>query len=128
MGKFDEAKRLAEKKAADKQSAKKTDKAKGNRLVNFFRELRAELKRIIWPDKKKLTQSTSIVIAIVLATALLIFAIDSIVNASLTAAGFYNTNPRVTTSATIAETSETEAVSESTASETPAATETTTAG
>lgn len=130
MGKFDDAKKMAERKAAEKQAGKKGEKAKGNRLLNFFRELRAELKRIVWPDKKKLKQSTAIVVAIVLAAAVLIFAVDTLVNTSLTAAGFYDTRPRVTTTTTLEESS----VSEESAAETSAvettaaATEATTAG
>ncbi len=130
MGKIDDAKKLAEKKTADKQNAKKGDKPKSNRLLNFFRELKAELKRIIWPDKKKMKQSTSVVLAIVFAAAILIFAVDSFVNASLTAAGFYNTTPRVTTTAAADESpSEDEtSTTTSTSAETTAVSETTTAG
>ncbi len=112
MGKLDDAKRMAERKAAEKRKAKKGDKSKGNRLTNFFRELKAELKRIIWPDKKKLKQSTAIVLALVIASAVLIFVIDSIVNSSLTMAGFYDTTPRVATVTTVEETTVAEAETE----------------
>ncbi len=79
-----------EKQTKQVKNSKKDGKGFTSRVTNFFRELRGELKLVVWPDKQKMKQSAAIVFAIIIASALLIFAVDTIVNQSLTAAGFYD--------------------------------------
>lgn len=43
---------------------------------HFFKDLRAELKKVIWPTPKQLANNTVAVITIVLITAVLVFALD----------------------------------------------------
>lgn len=38
---------------------------KPNRIVNFFREVKAEVKKIVWPAPDKLVKDTAIVIVFV---------------------------------------------------------------
>ncbi|MHB1483445.1 MAG: preprotein translocase subunit SecE [Saccharofermentanales bacterium] len=61
----------------------------GKRIVKFFIELRAELKKVVWPDRKKLTQSTVAVVGICVFAAILIFTIDQILSGFLGAVGFF---------------------------------------
>lgn len=61
----------------------------GKRIVKFFIELRAELKKVVWPDRKKLTQSTIAVVGICLFAALLIFAIDRVLSGFLGVIKFF---------------------------------------
>lgn len=47
---------------------------KNNR--HFFKDFKAELKKVIWPTPKQVVNSTTAVITIVLITALIVFALD----------------------------------------------------
>ncbi len=103
--------------------------AKG--LKNFFINLKAELKRVIFPDKKSLIRSTATVLAICLMFAVIFFIIDNAAGGLLNAIGFYSdgNTSQTTVSTTVATTaSETSATTSSEsasseASETTAAAE-----
>ena len=43
---------------------------------HFFKDFKAELKRVIWPTPKQLVNNTVAVITIVLITAIIVFALD----------------------------------------------------
>ncbi|HAL73753.1 MAG TPA: preprotein translocase subunit SecE [Clostridiales bacterium] len=60
------------------------------RLKNFFISLKAELKRVIWPDRKRLIQSTATVLAICVLIGVILFVVDSLVGGLLKAVGFYS--------------------------------------
>ncbi len=70
----------------------------GKKIKVFFGNLRAELKRVIWPDRKRLIQSTATVLAICLMFGLILFFIDTVLSGTLNAIGFYE--PKPTTVAT----------------------------
>lgn len=59
-----------------------------DRLRHFLADLRAELKRVVWPSRQRMIQSAAVVFAIVAAAVLLIGVVDFIVRNSLIAAGF----------------------------------------
>ncbi len=61
----------------------------GKKIVKFFIELKAELKKVVWPDRKKLTQSTITVVTICLIAAVLIFSIDKVLSVVLGLVNFY---------------------------------------
>lgn len=42
-----------------------TTAKKPNKVLNFFREIKAELKKIVWPTPAKLAKDTTIVIVFV---------------------------------------------------------------
>ena len=46
----------------------------------FLEQVRAELKRVSWPKKEELTRSTSVVIVMILITAVIIGLLDRIFN------------------------------------------------
>ena len=52
--------------------AKKENKVK----KHFFKDFKAELKKVIWPTPKQLANNTTAVVAIVLITAIIVFALD----------------------------------------------------
>ena len=91
-----------------KDPAKKEKKESGkiarlfHRFVRFFSELRSELKRVVWPDRKKLVNSTLIVLAIVISAGLFLWIVNTILMGILNGVGFYN--PQSTTAATTAPT------------------------
>ena len=55
-----------------KETAKKDNKNKRH----FFKDFKAELKKVIWPTPKQLMKSTMAVIFIVIVTAALVFVLD----------------------------------------------------
>ena len=57
------------------KEAKKSNKEKKEKN-NFFKEFKAELKRVSWPTFKQLVNNTSAVIAIVLIVAAIVFVLD----------------------------------------------------
>ncbi len=59
------------------------------KIGKFFIELKAELKKVVWPDRKKLTQSTITVVLICIFAAILIFSVDKILSGFLGVIGFF---------------------------------------
>ncbi len=59
-------------------SAQTTTKSKG-KFRTYFKGVRSELKKVIWPDRKGLINHTGIVILISLIVSLLVWALDLIV-------------------------------------------------
>lgn len=52
------------------------DKKEKKENKHFFKDFKAELKRVIWPTPKQLVNNTVAVITIVLMTAVIVFALD----------------------------------------------------
>ncbi len=46
------------------------------RITNYFKEVKAELKKVVWPSLKKVRQNTLIVIIYVLIVGLVIWGLD----------------------------------------------------
>ena len=61
-----------EKKVTNKENNNKDNKNK----KSFFKGLKAELKKVIWPTPKQLVNNTIAVITIVLITTLIVFVLD----------------------------------------------------
>ena len=61
-----------EKKVTNKENNNKDNKNK----KSFFKGLKAELKKVIWPTPKQLVNNTIAVITIVLMTTLIVFVLD----------------------------------------------------
>ena len=111
---------MAEREISEKKDNKKVQKKKnifqkiaavfarmGNGLKTFFGNLKAELKRVIWPDKKRLVQSTATVIVICLFAAIALYIVDTLLSTVLTGVGFYSPKTEVpAVTETVAETSE----------------------
>ena len=55
---------------------KETNKKQNKEKKHFMKDFKAELKRVIWPTAKQLTNNTVAVITIVLITAIIVFALD----------------------------------------------------
>lgn len=55
--------------------AKETKNKKENNR-HFFKDFKAELKKVIWPTPKQVVNNTSAVITIVLITAVIVFVLD----------------------------------------------------
>ena len=61
-----------------KNKPNKTDKSKKEvkNKRHFWKDFKAELKKVVWPTPKQLLNSTVAVITIVLVTALIVFVLD----------------------------------------------------
>ena len=49
---------------------------KQNKIVKFFKEVKSEMKKVAWPDRKKVTNNTLIVIAAVVIIGVIIALFD----------------------------------------------------
>ena len=67
-------------KSEDKKNSKKTDKNKKNKkgFIKFFKDARAEFKKVVWPGPKKTTRNTIVVVIVCLLAGLLVFGVDSL--------------------------------------------------
>ena len=59
-----------------KNDAKKQAK-KPNKAVKYFRDLRSEFKKVVWPSWKSVVNNTSVVLAVMIGSALLMGGLDS---------------------------------------------------
>ncbi len=79
----------------DKKTAKRDSAKKGGkpsifaRLKKWFVNIISELKRVMWPDRKKLKQSTLTVLLIIAIATVLILVFDSLISFILRTSGFY---------------------------------------
>lgn len=54
----------------------KKEKKEAKQRNNYFKEMKAELKKVVWPTPKELVNNTIAVIAFVLIIAIIVFVID----------------------------------------------------
>ena len=81
------------------------DKKKGNifkRIRNRFSDIRQELKRVIWPTREKLTQTSIVVLTVIVIAAVVLTLISKGGTAILERVGFYQEVPTSTTEVTTA--------------------------
>jgi preprotein translocase subunit SecE len=54
--------------------------AKGKRFAQLLKEARVEIRKVVWPTRQELMQTTLIVIVFVLVVALLLWGMDSLIS------------------------------------------------
>ena len=57
--------------------AKKENKNENKVKTHFFKDFKAELKKVIWPTPKQIVNNTIAVVTIVLLTAVIVFTLDA---------------------------------------------------
>jgi preprotein translocase subunit SecE len=63
---------------AEKKQARMTQEVQPeNRFVQFYREILAELRKVVWPTRDEAIRLTGIVIAVVVAMSIFLGAIDA---------------------------------------------------
>ena len=87
MAKNDVTKSGKEKDKAKKAVSAKEPKKKGG-LKRWFRELKSEMKKVVWPTRSELGSYTVVVLAVCAAFALLFWGVDSAVLAGIKAICF----------------------------------------
>lgn len=60
-----------------KVDAKKKPRKK-NRVARWFREMRSELKKVIWPTPKQIVNNTGVALAVMVASGIVIWAVDQV--------------------------------------------------
>jgi preprotein translocase subunit SecE len=101
----------------------------GKRLKSFFINMKAELKRVSWPDRKKLIQNTATVLAICVLAGILLYIVDFSLSTILNGIGFYSPSSTTVTTTTASTTAASTTTSTTTsASETTINVTTTAAG
>lgn len=69
-------------KSSDKKSKSKDDKKKPAKkkkgIVKYFKDAKAEFKKVVWPTPKETTHNTVVVLVMCAVAALFIFGMDSL--------------------------------------------------
>lgn len=66
----------AEKKTAAKTNAKDTKKKSRGKFTQFFKDLKSEVKKVVWPSKKQIKNNTVVVLCFMAAAAVFIWGVD----------------------------------------------------
>ena len=110
----------------DKKPSKFSPKNIGKGIARFFKDLRGETKKIVWPGRKMVIKSTGIVLAAILVIGAGIWAIDFAVSGAVTAMN-KAANETTTAATEVVEDTTEEAVEDTTEASEEETTEATTA-
>lgn len=101
----------SESKKVGKKPAKFSPKKVGNAIARFFKDLKGEIKKIVWPGRQMVIKSTGVVLASILVIGAGVWILDYAISGAVT--GITKAAENVTTTEAVAEDS---AESEETAS------------
>ena len=62
--------------AKDTTSEKKSEKKEAGKLRKWFKDLKIEFKKVVWPTKKTVVNNTSVVLGVIVGSAILVGLID----------------------------------------------------
>ena len=65
----------AEKQAGKKESAKKNSKKQG-KIAKWFKDLKLEMRKVVWPSRQTVTNNSIVVFATMLGGAVITFLLD----------------------------------------------------
>ena len=73
--------------ATAKVAVKKTEEKLGffKRVAKWFRDMKSELKKVVWPSGKQTTKNTGIAIGMIVVCAVVLWAFDSVAEAAVKA-------------------------------------------
>ena len=63
---------------AKKQENEGFFKRTGTRISKWFREMRSELKKVVWPSRKQIINNTIVVLVLVVVAAVVVWAFDQL--------------------------------------------------
>lgn len=107
----------------EKKELKKKGEQKpgfGARVKAKYKGVRSELKKVIWPDKKRVKSNLVTVLTIILVTALIIFVFDWLVGFVLQSLGFFKVKAAPATPIQVEQTLNTESDSAAVSENQPA--------
>lgn len=73
----DDEEKKADKKSKDNSKDKKPAKKKKG-IVKYFKDAKAEFKKVVWPTPKETTRNTIVVLIMCVMASLVIFGLDSL--------------------------------------------------
>lgn len=62
---------------AETKPAKKAQAKKPNKAAKYFRDLKSEFKKVVWPSKKSVVNNTGVVLAAMVISGLAVWGLDS---------------------------------------------------
>lgn len=74
---------MSKENTENKKAAKKQKKTNG--VVKYFRDLKAEVKKVVWPSKAQVLNNTGIVLAVVTICGLFLAGVDSLLSLAVKA-------------------------------------------
>ncbi len=83
MAKNEERLPEVEEASAPKKAKKKASLR--SRVAKWFREMKSELKKVIWPSKKQVINNTVVSLVVMVVAAIVIWAFDSLASAGVQA-------------------------------------------
>ena len=63
--------------AKNTSSEKKSEKKEQSKLKKWFKDLKIEFKKVVWPSKKTVINNTSVVVSVIAASAVLVGLLDT---------------------------------------------------
>ena len=69
---------MAKDSSAKSSKKEKAKTKKPNRVVKYFRDLKSELKKVVWPSKSTVIKNTSVALAVMAVAAIAIWGFDQI--------------------------------------------------
>ncbi len=76
---------MAKEKEITKSSKNASEKKKKGGIRKYFRDLKSELKKVVWPTRKQVFNNTGVVLSVMVVMALFLFAVDSGLGAAIQA-------------------------------------------
>ncbi|MBQ7755946.1 MAG: preprotein translocase subunit SecE [Oscillospiraceae bacterium] len=68
---------MAKDSSAKSSKKEKAKTKKPNRVVKYFRDLKSELKKVVWPTRKTVVNNTGIVLVVMLVVGLFLAGVDT---------------------------------------------------
>ena len=65
-----------ESKTKEKKTSDKSKKKKPNRIVKWFKDLKSEFKKVVWPSRKKVFNDTFVVLVVLVIASVFVGGLD----------------------------------------------------
>ena len=65
-----------ESKTQEKKTSDKSKKKKPNRIVKWFKDLKSEFKKVVWPSRKKVFNNTFVVLVVLVIASVFVGGLD----------------------------------------------------
>ena len=67
---------MAKNTTSEKKTEKKSEKKEGGKIRKWFKDFKIEFKKVVWPTKKTVINNTSVVLGVIVGSAILVGLID----------------------------------------------------
>ena len=67
----------SEDKTSNKSKAKDSKKKQPNKVAKYFKDLKSEFKKVVWPSKKKVINNTSVVLGSIVLMGIFVGLLDT---------------------------------------------------